>query len=176
MAKTKRPWNYDKVLQDLEKQFLLLMTEYLPRIHEAFLEDKGMKASHVDLINTIRKDCMLICSNNLEKLTFDGRTEDQVIKEILEYNFDPEDVKHMKDGENIDLYPIVDQLNEHCLKRTDPAWFRLGIHELIQNGKVDLGSRGSKRTQFCRWCGEGILLSSGHIRTHHSSKKDDSIP
>jgi hypothetical protein len=172
----KRSPSYDKILQDLEKQYLLLITNYLPNMHHAFHDDKGLEASHVELVNTIRKDCMLMCSNNLARLTFDDRTEDQVIKEILEYNFDMEDVKHMKDEENIDLYPIVDQLNEHCLKRTDPAWSRFGIHELIQTGKVDPGSRGSKRTQFCSWCGEAILLSSDHVGSHHSSKKDGSIP
>jgi hypothetical protein len=168
----KRPPSYDKVLQDLEKQYLLLMTKYLPKMHDAFHEDKGMEASHVELVNAIRKDCMLICSNNLSKLSFDDRTQDQVIKEILEYNFDMEDVKHMKDDENIDLYAILNQLDEYCIKRTDPAWFNFGIHELIQTGKVDPGSRGSKRTQFCKWRGEALLLSSGHIGSHHSSEKD----
>jgi hypothetical protein len=151
------------------------MTEYLPKMHQAFHEDKGLEASHVELVNAIRQDCLLMSSNNLARLTFDDRTEEQIIKEILEYNFDAEDVKHMKDVENIDLYPIVDQLNEHCLKRSNPEWFGFGIHELLQTGKADLGSRGSKRTQFCKWCGEAILLSSGHIGSHHSSKKDGSI-
>lgn len=176
MSKMKRLPSYDMVLQDLEKQYLLLMTKYLSKMHEAFHKDKGVEASHAELVNAIRQDCLLMCSNNLARLTFDDRTEEQIIKEILEYNFDTEDVKHMKEVEDVDLYPILNQLNEYCLKRTNPQWFSFGIHELLQNGKVDRGPRGSKRLQFCRWCGEGIYLSSDHVELkHHSFKKDGPI-
>jgi hypothetical protein len=75
----------------------------------------------------------------------------------------------MKEVEGIDLYPIINQLNENCLKRTDPEWFSFGVHELLQNGKVDLGPIGSNRIQFCKWCGEGIRLTSDHSKSKHRS-------
>jgi hypothetical protein len=122
---------------------------------------------------------MSLSFNNLGRIAFDNRSEEEVIKEILEYNYDMADInydmadiKHMKEVERLDLYPIINQLNENCLKRTDPEWFSFGIHELLQNGKVDLGRRGSKRIQFCKWCGEGIHISSDHSRSKHRSSKE----
>ena len=154
--------SYDKILQDLENQYLVLMTKYLSNLHDAFHKDKGLEASHVELVNRIKQDCTLMCSNILARLTFDDRTEEEVIKEILEYNFDIQDVKHMKEVEQIDLYPFVNWLNEHCIKRSEPQWFQFGIHELIANGKANPGTIGSKRTQFCKFCGEEIYASMDH--------------
>lgn len=158
----KRLPSYDKVLQDLEKQYLLLMTRYLSKMHEAFHEDKGSEASHAELVNTIRQDCMSMCSNNLDRLTFDDRTEEQVIQKILDYNFDMKDIHHMKDVEQLDLYPLLNWLDENCIKRTDPDWFQFCIHEMIANGRANPGKIGSKRTQFCKFCGEEIYVSMSH--------------
>lgn len=167
---------YDKILQELKSDFIMLMYNYLQKLHDALHEDNGPNIDHKDIVSKIKQDCMSICSNRLESIAFDDRTEEEITKEILEYNFDKSDIKYMKEVEQVDLYPIIDQLNEYCLKRTDPQWFSFGIHELLQNGKVDLGPRGSKRIQFCRWCGEGIYLSSDHVESkHHSSKKDGPI-
>jgi hypothetical protein len=122
----------------------------------------------VELINKIKQDCLLMCSNNLARLTFDDRTEEQVIKEILEYNFDETDIKHMKDVERIDLYPLLNWLDENCIKRKESQWFQFGIHDLIASGKANPGTIGSKRTQFCKFCGEEIYISMDHIA--HASK------
>lgn len=174
--KMKKVIKYDTVLQELEDEYLILMTKYLSKLHNAFHADNGLEVSHKDIVNKIKQDCISICSNTIGRIAFDDRSEEEVIKEILEYNYDVADVKHMKELEQIDLYPIIDQLNEYCLKRTDPQWFSFGIHDLLQNGKVDLGPRGSMRIQFCRWCGEGIYLSSDHVESkHRSSKKDGPI-
>jgi hypothetical protein len=158
----KLPTSYERVLQEIEKQYLELMTEFLPKLHDAFHKDKGLEASHAELVNKIRQDCVLMCSNDLARLAFDDRTEEQVIKEILEYNFDETDIKHMREVERIDLYPFLDWLDENCIKRTEPQWFQFGIHDLIVNGKANPGTVGSKRTQFCKLCGEEIYLSMGH--------------
>jgi hypothetical protein len=55
MSKMERLPSYDKVLQDLEKQYLLLMTKYLSKLHDAFHKDKGLEASHVELVNKIKQ-------------------------------------------------------------------------------------------------------------------------
>jgi hypothetical protein len=168
--KMKKVIKYDEVLQELENEYLILMTKYLSKLHNAFHADNGLEVSHTDIVNKIKQDCISICSNNLGRIAFDDRSEEEVIKEILEYNYDVADIKHIKEVERLDLFSIVNYLNAYCLKRTDPEWFSFGIHEILQNGKVDLGSRGSERIQFCRWCGEGIHLSSDHRRSrHHSS-------
>jgi hypothetical protein len=166
----KLPTSYERVLQEIEKQYLELMTEFLPKLHDAFHKDKGLEASHAELVNKIRQDCVLMCSNDLARLAFDDRTEEQVIKEILEYNFDMTDIKHMKEVEGVDLYPIVNQLNEYCIRRTDPRWFQFGIHELMQNGKVNPGTVGSKRTQFCIWCGEAVYLGQDTHASRHTKR------
>jgi hypothetical protein len=163
----KKGIKYDRVLEELENDYLLLMTKYLSKLHSAFHEDNGLDVSHKDLVNKIKQDCISICSRNLGRIAFDDRSEDEVIREILEYNYDFADIKHMKEVERQNLYPIVNQLNETCLKRTDPDWFSFGIHELLQNGKVDPGPIGSKRIQFCKWCGEGIHLPSEHRGSKH---------
>lgn len=168
--KMKRMIKYDRVLQKLENEYLILMTKYLSKLHSAFHEEYGLEVSHKYIVNKIRQDCMSICSNNLGRITYDDRSEEEVIKEISEYNYDIADIKHMKEVERLDLYPIVKQLNENCLKRTDPQWFSFGIHDLLQNGG-DLGPRGSKRIQFCKWCGEGIRLASDHSRSKHRSPR-----
>lgn len=168
MIKLKRLPSYDEVLQELEKQYLVLMTKYLSRLHDAFHKDKGLEASHAELVNKIKQDCILMCSNNLARLVFDDRTEEEVIKEILEYNFDMGDIKHMREVEQIDLYPFVNWLNDNCVKRTEPQWFQFGIHELIANGKANPGTIGSKRSQFCKYCGEEIYVSMDHDA--HASK------
>lgn len=172
----KRLPSYDKVLQDFEKQYLLLLNEYLSKMHETFHVDKGLEASHIELVNTIRQDCMLMCSSNLEKLTFDDRAEEQVIKEILEYNFEIEDVKYMKEVEKLDLYPFLNLLEENCIKRTEPLWFQFGINEMMANGRTYPGTIGSKRTQFCRYCGEVIYVSmndNSHASKHRGKTKLD---
>ena len=151
---------YDKALQELESEFDLLMHNYLQKLHTAFHEDNGLEPSHEDIVNRIKQDCMSIFSNKLGRIAFDDRSEDEVIKEILEYNYDMMDVKHMKEVEGLDLFSHLNQLNEYCLKRNDPGWFQFGIHELLQDGKVIPGRIGSKRTQFCKCCGEQIYLTN----------------
>ena len=159
---------YAEVLQELEKEYLILMTKYLSKLHGAFHEDKGLEASHEDLVNRIKKDGVSMCSTIFARLTFDDRSEDEVEREIMEYNYDTEDIKHMKEIEQIDLYPFVNWLNENCIKRTESKWFQLGIHKLIANGTANPGAIGSKRTQFCRFCGEEIYLLMDH--NAHASK------
>jgi hypothetical protein len=150
--------SYDKALQELKNEFDVLMSNYLQKLHSAFHADNGLKLSHTDIVDKIKQDCMSIFSDQLGRIAFDDRSEDEVIKEILEYNFEMTDIKHMKEVEQIDLYPVVNQLNEHCIKRTDPEWSQFGIHELMRKGKVIPGSIGSKRTQFCKCCGEQIYI------------------
>jgi hypothetical protein len=161
---------YAEVLQELEQEYLIVMTKYLSRLHDAFHEDNGFEASHEELVNKIKQDGISMCSNNLARIAFDDRTEEQVIEEILQYNFDMKDIQHMTEVEQIDLYPIVNQLNEYCIKRTDPEWFQFGIHELIQNGKVNPGTVGSKRTQFCKWCGEAVYLGQDVHASRHTKR------
>ncbi len=165
----KQETKYKKVIQELEREFDVLMNNYLQKLHSAFHEDYGLKHPHTDIINNIKQDCMSIFSNKLESIAFDNRSDEEVIEEILEYNFDMMDVEHMKE-ERVDLYPIVNQLNEHCLKRTDPQWFQFGIHELMQNGKVNPGNVGIKRTQFCKYCGEAVYLGQDVHTSKHSKR------
>jgi hypothetical protein len=161
---------YDKVLQELKDEYDTLMGSYLQRLHNAFHEDNGLKLSREDFVEKIKQDCMsIILSHKLGRIAFDNRSEEEVINEILEYNYDMVDIKHMKELEGIDLYSHVDSLNEDCVKRTDPEWFQFGIHELLQNGKVDPGPIGSKRTQFCKCCGEQIYISHEHELPHQNN-------
>jgi hypothetical protein len=157
---------YDKVLQGLKEEFDVLMNNYLQRLHNAYHKDYGLKDSHSDIINKIKQDCMFICSDTIGKITSDDRSEEQVIKEILEYNYDQTDIRYMKEVEKIDLFSQLNTLNENCIKRSDPEWFQYGIHELIQNGKVDPGAIGSKRTQFCKCCGKQVYVSNSTGRVH----------
>jgi hypothetical protein len=155
---------YDMVLQELKSEFDVLMCNYLQKLHTGYHDVYGQKGSHDDFINKIKRDCMSIFSDKLGRIRFDDRTEEEVIKEILEYNYDQEDIKHMKEIEKIDLYSQLHSLNKNCIKRSDPEWFQYGIHEMLQKGKVIPGSVGSKRTQFCKCCGEQIYISNspGH--------------
>jgi hypothetical protein len=143
-----RQASYDKVLQELDKQYLALMTKFLSKLHDAYHKDKGLDASR------IRQDCVSMSSNTFARLTLDDRSEEEVIKEILQYNFDETDIKHIKQVERLDLYPFLNWLDENCIKKTEPEWFQYGIHDLIATGKANPGTIGSKRTQFCRFCGD----------------------
>ena len=170
MNKLKKAIKYDRVLRGLKGQFDALMGNYLQILHEAYHEDYGLKQSHTDIVNRIKHDCMSIFHNKLESIAFDDRTEGEVIEEILQYNYDMKDIQHMTEVERVDLYTFVNQLNEFCIKRTDPEWFQFGIHELIQNGKVNPGTVGSKRTQFCKWCGEAIYLGQDVHASRHTKR------
>jgi hypothetical protein len=150
---------YDKSLQELGGEFDLLMNNYLQKLHDAFHEDNGLELSHTDIVNKIKQDCMSTFSSKLGRIAFDDRSEDEVIKEILEFNYTMTDIKHMKEVEGVDLFSHLASLSENCLKHSDTGWFTFGIHELIQKGKVDLGPKGSKRTQFCKCCGDPIYIS-----------------
>jgi hypothetical protein len=165
----KQPTSYEGVLQEIEKRYLELMTKFLPKLHDAYHKDKGLDASHVELVNKIKQDCVLMSSNTLERLTFDDRPEEEIIKEILEYNFDETDIKHMKQVERLDLYPFLNWLGEKCIKKTEPEWFQYRIHDLIASGKANPGTIGSKRTQFCKFCGEEVYISMSHDA--HTSKR-----
>jgi hypothetical protein len=152
--KLSKETKYDKVLQELKSEFNVLMNSYLQKLHTAFHEDNGLSLSHDDFVDKVRQDCMSIFSNG--RITFDERSEEEVIKEILEYNFDVTDIEYMKGVEGINLFSHLHSLNEGCLKRTDPEWFQFGADESPENGQI-----GSKRTQFCKYCGEQIHISYG---------------
>src|ERR671920_985770 len=152
---------YEKALRGLEGEFVTLMERYLQKLHNALHEDNGLNLSHNDFVDKVRQDCMSIFSNNLGRIALDERSEEEVTKEILEYNYDQEDIQYMKEIENIDLYSHLHTLERDCLKCSDTGWFTFGIYELIQNGKVDMGPKGSMRTQFCQCCGEEIYISYG---------------
>ena len=169
-----RERKYDKVLQE-ENKSRVLMNDHLQKLHNAFHEDNGLNLSHKDIFDKIRQDCLSIFSNILGCVAFDGRSEEEVVNEILEYNYDMKDIKHMKEVEGIDLFSHLNSLNEYCIKRSDQKWFQFGIHELMQNGKVIPGSIGSRRTQFSKCCGEQIYIgmsqddrNQGHNRRKNS--------
>ncbi len=137
------------------------MGKYAPILHSACHEDnKGINLSHVDLVRKIQQDCIHICTDNAMKITFIEASKEEVIEEILEYNYDEADIEHMIKVEKINLFSHLMTLNENCIKRTEPEWFQFSIHELQQNGKVNPGQLGSKRTQFCKCCGDQIYISS----------------
>ena len=150
--------SYDKALRKLKSEFGTLMNKYLKELHVAFHEDNDLDLSHNESFKKARNDCISIFSNNIGRITFDDRSEEEVIKEILEYNFDMTDIKHMKDVKEIDLFSHLGSLNRNCIIRTDPEWFQFSIHELQQEGKVDLKPIGSGHTQFCKCCGEQIYI------------------
>jgi hypothetical protein len=152
---------YEKALRGLKGEFGTLMEKYLQKLHNAFHKDNGLNLSHNNFVDKVRQDCMSIFSNNLGRIALDERSEEEVTKEILEHNYDQEDIQYMKEIENIDLYSHLHTLERNCLKRSDTGWVTFGIHELIQNGKIDQASLGSKRTQFCKFCGEAVHISSG---------------
>lgn len=98
--------------------------------------------------------------------------EEEVIDEILQYNYDRADVQHMRDAENIDLCLYVNWLNQNCVKGTEPQWFQFGIHKLIANGKANLRTVGINRPQFCKYCGEEIYSSKDHnVRPSKHAKR-----
>ncbi|MGH9988340.1 MAG: hypothetical protein ACRD8W_30770 [Nitrososphaeraceae archaeon] len=150
---------YNAILMELSKEYGNLMGKYAPKLHSASHEDnKGIKLSHVEMVRKIQQDCIHICTDNAMKITFSGAGEEELIGEILEYNYDEADVEHMIKVEKISLFSHLRVLNKYCIKRTDPEWFQFGIHELLQNGKVNPGALGSKRTQFCKCCGDQIYI------------------
>jgi hypothetical protein len=151
---------YNAVLLELSEECGNLMGKYAPKLHKASHDDnKGIELSHVEMVKKIQQDCIHICTDNAMKITFSGAGEEEVIEEILEYNYDEADIEHMIKVEKINLFSHLSTLNENCIKRTDPEWFEFGIHELLQNRKVNPGSLGSKRTQFCKCCGDQIYIS-----------------
>jgi hypothetical protein len=152
--------SYNKALQKLKNEIDVLLSKHLQKLHNAFHEDNGLNHSHTAIIDKIKQDCMSIFFNKLGRIASDDRSEEEVVKEILEYNYDMEDIKYMKEVERKDLFSHLYSLNEYCIKRTDPQWSQFGIHELIRKGKVIPGSIGSKRTQFCKCCGEQIYIGS----------------
>ena len=77
---------YDKVLQEFKGDFDVLMRNYLQKLHDAFHEDKGIKYSHTDIVDKIKQDCMSIFSYKLGRITFDDRSEDEIIKHCLKRN------------------------------------------------------------------------------------------
>jgi hypothetical protein len=159
MTKWSKEKKYYNILQELTGELDTLMNNYLQKLHNAFHEDYGLKHSHTDIVNKIKQDCMFVCYNKLGRIAFDERSEEEAIEEILEYNYDITDIEHMKEVEGIDLFSHLHSLNESCLKRTDQEWVQFGIHELLQGGKVNPGPIGSKRTQFCKCCGELVYIS-----------------
>src|SRR5215207_783258 len=96
-SKLTKDTKYDKVLQELESEFGMLMGNYLQKLHNAFHENYGLKDSHTDIIDKIKHDCMSIFSIKLGRISFDERSEEEVIEEILKYNFDMKDIKYMKE-------------------------------------------------------------------------------
>jgi hypothetical protein len=152
--------NYDKILQELKSDYGALLNKHLPKLHQACHEDISLKMlSHMEIVKKIQQDCIKVCSEAAEGITFAGEGEEEVIKELLEYNYDMADIKYMKEVEKINLFSHLQTANKNFVKRTDPEWFVFGIHERLQNGKVDLGPIGSKRTQFCKCCGKEVYIS-----------------
>ena len=156
-TKLSKETEYDKNLQKLKSECLILLDNYTQKLQSAYQEDKSLGFLNKDVVNKIREDCMRICSDTL-RLTFDERDEAVVIEEILEYNYDMNDIRYMKDTEKINLFSYVLQLNKYCIKKTDPEWFQFGIQELLQNKKINTEQIGSKHTQFCKGCGEQVYL------------------
>jgi hypothetical protein len=148
----------------------MFMCKYLQKLHIIFHEDYGLKHSPTDIVNKIKRDCISVFSNKLESIAFYDRTQGQVIEEILQYNYDMEDIQHMTEVEQIELYPFLNWLNENCVKRTEPQWSQFGIHELIANGKANPGTIGVKRTQFCKYCGEAVNLGQDVHASSHAKR------
>jgi hypothetical protein len=151
---------YEQVLQELKCNYGMLLDQYLPKLHQAWHEDKSLKMlSPMEIVNKIRQDCINVCSDVVGRITFAGKGEEDVIKEMLEYNYNMADIKYMKEVEKINLFLHLQRINKNFVKRTEPEWFQFDIHERLQNGKVDLGQIGSKRTQFCKCCGKEVYIS-----------------
>jgi hypothetical protein len=156
---------YEKTLQELKDEYEELTTKYTPRLHKAYHEDRpGIEFSHMEMVKKFQEDCNRICTEATYGITFSGEGEDEVIAEILEYNYDERDIEHMIKVEGINLFKHLQTLNRDCIKRTDPEWALFDIPELFQNGKVNPGPVGSMRTQFCKCCGEQIYISTNGSR------------
>jgi hypothetical protein len=152
---------YDKVIKELTEEYKLVIGKYAPKLHEAAHKDNhDVTLSHIELVTKIQEDCIRVCSDVAHGITFSGAGEQEVIEEILKYNYDRVDIEHMIKIENVNLFLHLQSLRENCIKRTDPEWFQFGIHEQLQNGKINPGPIGSKRTQFCKCCGEQIYIST----------------
>jgi hypothetical protein len=88
---------YDKVLQELKGEFHMLMHRYLQKLSNALCEDDGREISHKYIVNRIKRDCVSICSNKLETITFDELKEELIFREVLQDHYDIADIKYMKD-------------------------------------------------------------------------------
>lgn len=156
----KENMRYEKILQELKEDYKELMTKYVPKLHKAYHEDHASQEfSHMEIVKKMQQDCNRVCTEATYGITFRGEGEEEIIAEILDYNYDERDIEYMIKVENINLFSHLQTLNRNCIKRTDPEWSQFGIPELLQNGKVNPGPVGSKRTQFCKCCGEQVYIS-----------------
>jgi hypothetical protein len=80
----KQATKYDTVLQELRSEFNVLMHSYLEKLCNALYEDDGEEISYKYIVKRIRRDCVSICSDKLETITFDEMTEELVFKEVIE--------------------------------------------------------------------------------------------
>ena len=78
--------------------------------------------------------------------------------EILNYNFSPDDIQHMKDVEHTNLQSLLESLKEYLITRDSPLWQLYGIDSMIRKGGEGYHKLGSKRVQFCKHCGEVIYF------------------
>ena len=155
----KKQSKYEQVLTELTNECDMLMHKYAPKLHTASHEDNiGIELSHMELVRKIQQDCIHVYNEAVHEITFSSKGE-EVIEEILEYNYDKADIDHMIKVENTNVFSHLQSLSKYCIKRTDPEWYMFDIHELLQSGKVNPGPVGSKRTQFCKCCGEQIYIS-----------------
>ena len=151
---------YEKTLQELKEECEELMAKCAPELHKAFHEDQtGIEFSHMEMVKKIQEDCLRAYTEATYGITFRGEGEEEVIAEILEYNYDETDIEHMIKVEGINLFSHLQTLNRNCIKRADPEWSQFDIPELLRNGKVNPGPVGNKRTQFCKCCGDQIYIS-----------------
>jgi hypothetical protein len=58
----------------------------------------------------------------------------------------------------LNLFSHLQLLNRKCVKHSDAEWSEFCISKRLQNKKVNPGPVGSKRTQFCKFCGEQICM------------------
>lgn len=155
---------YEMILQKLSEECGVIFERFVPELHRASHEDHGStELSHLQLVRKIQKDCIHLCAELAHRITFDGTRDQDVISEILEYNYDKADIEHMIRVENMNLFSHLQQVNKDCVKRSDPEWSEFGISERLQNGKANSGPIGSKRTQFCKFCGEQIYIIRGEL-------------
>lgn len=59
-----------------------------------------------------------VCTEATHGITFSGDDEEEVIAEILEYNYDERDIEHMIKVEGTNLFSHLQMLNQNCIKRT----------------------------------------------------------